>query len=214
MISLKDYAKKHNVSYEAVRKQVVRFKDEIGDHVKKVDRIQYLDDTAEKFLDERRSRNPIIIEQVNKDLQIKTLEENIKMLLSEKAALETEIKELYKEQARQAKEVAAAEQNQKLLIDTQRNLEESQKRIAEAENLIKETEKKTAEKIKEIEEKAAEDISKAEKQKFDAEQKVLQRDAEIDDLNIKLQEEKDRPLTFWERVTGKKRKEQHGGELQ
>ena len=49
MISLKDYAKKKNVSYEAVRKQVNRYRDELGDHLYKKDRTQYLDEEGEAF---------------------------------------------------------------------------------------------------------------------------------------------------------------------
>ena len=42
MISLKDYAKNKNVSYEAVRKQVNRYKTELEGHIHKVNRTQYM----------------------------------------------------------------------------------------------------------------------------------------------------------------------------
>ena len=73
MITLKDYAKKKNVSYEAVRKQVNRYRDELGDHLYKKDRTQYLDEEGEAFLDEKRASNPVILVEHDKDDQIEEL---------------------------------------------------------------------------------------------------------------------------------------------
>ena len=55
MISIKDYAKNKGVSYEAVRKQVNRYKDELDGHIHKQNRTQYLDDEAVTFLDSKRA---------------------------------------------------------------------------------------------------------------------------------------------------------------
>lgn len=73
MISLKDYAKKKNVSYEAVRKQVNRYRDELGDHLYRKDRTQYLDAEGEAFLDQKRAANPVILVEHDKDEQIEEL---------------------------------------------------------------------------------------------------------------------------------------------
>lgn len=73
MISLKDYAKKKNVSYEAVRKQVNRYRDELGDHLYKKERTQYLDEEGEAFLDQKRASNPVILVEHDKDEQIEEL---------------------------------------------------------------------------------------------------------------------------------------------
>lgn len=67
MISLKDYAAQRNITYEAVRKSVTRYKDELEGHITIVDRTQYLDDEAVAFLDEKRKKNPVVIIQQNKD---------------------------------------------------------------------------------------------------------------------------------------------------
>ena len=53
MISIKDYAKQKNVSYEAVRKQLVRYKDELQSHITTKNRMRFLDDYAVNFLDPR-----------------------------------------------------------------------------------------------------------------------------------------------------------------
>ena len=73
MISLKDYAAKRNITYEAVRKSVARYKDELDGHIIKIDRTQFLDDEAEAFLDEKRQKNPVVIIQQDKDEQIEQL---------------------------------------------------------------------------------------------------------------------------------------------
>jgi hypothetical protein len=73
MISLKEYAQKKNISYEAVRKQVNRYRNELGDHLYKKDRTQYLDEDGEAFLDQKRASNPVILVEHDKDEQIEDL---------------------------------------------------------------------------------------------------------------------------------------------
>lgn len=82
MISMKDYAEQKNISYEAVRKSVARYKDELEGHIVKVDRTQYLDDEAVAFLDEKRQKNPVFIIQQDKDEQIERLEREVDALKS------------------------------------------------------------------------------------------------------------------------------------
>lgn len=81
MISLKDYAKNKGVSYEAVRKQVSRYREELEGHIQKVNRTQYLDDEAVAFLDAKRQENPIVIYEVSKDEEIQRLTDENKALL-------------------------------------------------------------------------------------------------------------------------------------
>lgn len=73
MISLKDYAKQNHVSYEAIRKQVVRYKDQLDDHIIQDGRTQYLDDIAVAFLDEKRQKNPVVVYQQGKDEVIESM---------------------------------------------------------------------------------------------------------------------------------------------
>lgn len=108
MVSIKDYAKEHGVSYEAVRSQVARYMDRevdgfrLSDHINKVGRTQYIDDEGAAFLDERRSRSPIVIQQEERDETIErlrtrvdelqarliTAQDEYRVLLSEKHAIE------------------------------------------------------------------------------------------------------------------------------
>ena len=84
MITLKDYAEKHSISYEAVRQQVDRYKDDLQEHISKQGKTRYLDEEAEAFLDAKRATNPIVIIDNSKDDRIEELEgqcEALKVLL-------------------------------------------------------------------------------------------------------------------------------------
>lgn len=88
VITLRDYAKQNNISYEAVRKQVVRYQDELAGHLIKDGRQQFLDEEAVAFLDARRQKNPVAIIQIEKDEKIDQLEHENKLLLQELATVQ------------------------------------------------------------------------------------------------------------------------------
>lgn len=81
VVTLRDYAKQNNISYEAVRKQVVRYQKELEGHLIKDGRQQFLDEEAVAFLDSKRQKNPVAIIQMDKDDQIENLERENKNLL-------------------------------------------------------------------------------------------------------------------------------------
>lgn len=91
MISLKDYAAKNHVSYEAVRQQVKRYAGDLEGHIIKVSRTQYLDDEAVAFLDEKRKRNPIIIQEASKEQAIQALQDENKALLLKVTELQDQL---------------------------------------------------------------------------------------------------------------------------
>lgn len=82
MISIKEYAEKNHISYEAVRKQVARYRDTLKEHIIVQGRTQYLDDDAIAYLDEKRATNPVVIIESDKNTQIeelRTQNENLKI---------------------------------------------------------------------------------------------------------------------------------------
>lgn len=81
MITIKDYAKQKGVSYEAIRKQIKRYEDELEGHLVKQNRFLMLDDEAVRFLDSKRSENPIIVYEQNKDEELEQLRHENKVLL-------------------------------------------------------------------------------------------------------------------------------------
>lgn len=81
MITIKDYAKQKGVSYEAIRKQIKRYDKELEGHLVKQNRFLMLDDEAVRFLDGKRSENPVIVYEQNKDEELEQLRKENKVLL-------------------------------------------------------------------------------------------------------------------------------------
>lgn len=132
MITIKDYAKSHGVSYEAVRQQIGRYIDRevdgfrLADHIVKVDRTQYLDDEATTFLDERRAKSPVFIQQEERDETIERLRAEVDLLQKRLIAAQDEYRDLLKEKH------AIEMREQGLLADKQR-IEEFKAAALEAE---------------------------------------------------------------------------------
>lgn len=127
VISLKEYARIKSVSYEAVRQQIARYREELGDHVVKDGRQQFLDEEAVAFLDERRQKNPVVIYQENKDEELERLRTECQQLLEElngaKDRIIAQQDKLY--------ELAASEQKMLLLESTSKAAEERAARADE-----------------------------------------------------------------------------------
>ena len=160
VISLKDYAKQNNISYEAVRQQVVRYKDDLAEHIIRDGRQQFLDDEAVAFLDSKRQKNPVAIIQMDKDEQIESLRNEKEALLIKLASVQDELlQEKNKVQA---------------LIDEQRG----QIALLEADNEAQRV------KVAETEKKASEDVQKArdeletEKKRFEDKEYLMQQEIE------------------------------------
>lgn len=153
VITLRDYAKQNNISYEAVRKQVVRYAKELGDHIIKDGRQQFLDEEAVEFLDAKRQKNPVAIIQMDKDDKIRELEETNKNLLIKVAQQAEELREADK---------ALAKVDQ-LLLSAKEDKERAEALEAQNADLSAEKEKaeqKEAEALKEAE-KANLELSEA-----------------------------------------------------
>ena len=100
MVSIKDYAASHGVSYEAVRRQIARYSGRemdgfrISDHIIKVNRTQYLDDEATAFLDARRAQNPVVVQQEQRDETIERLRAEVNLLQKRLIAAQDEYRAL------------------------------------------------------------------------------------------------------------------------
>ena len=132
MITIKDYAKGRGISYEAARQQISRYMERevdgfrLADHISKVDRTQYLDDEAVTFLDERRAKNPVIVQQEERDETIERLRAEVDLLQKRLIAAQDEYRDLLKEKH------AIEMREQGLLADKQR-IEEFKAAALEAE---------------------------------------------------------------------------------
>lgn len=156
VITLRDYAKQNNISYEAVRKQVVRYQDELAGHLIKDGRQQFLDEEAVAFLDAKRQKNPVAIIQMDKNEQIEQLENENKQLLLKLATVQDAL-------------LAEKEKTQQLLDE-----KKDQIALLEADNEAARV--KTAQAEKEAQE-ASKRLSEERKQ-FEDEKHLLQQEIE------------------------------------
>lgn len=135
VISMRDYATKHGVSYQAIWKMANKYEKELEGHISTQNRTRYLDEEAQAFLDERRRVSPIVvIEETSKEEK-----EKLRQELEER---DTIIKEL------QARIISLQDEKMSLIADKAKAelyLEDKAKTEAE---LVKTTEELTDTKIK------------------------------------------------------------------
>lgn len=87
-VSLGDYARQKETTYEAVRKQVKRYEQELEGHIFKEGRTRFLDEYAVEFLEERRNKNPVTIINNNKADELAAAKEEIAELKAKISLLE------------------------------------------------------------------------------------------------------------------------------
>lgn len=88
LLTLADYAASRQVSYEAVRRQVVRYAPELGAHVMRQGRRQYLDEEAVRWLDGHRDKNVAIVLDRSDELEAAKKEiDELKLQLAKQALL-------------------------------------------------------------------------------------------------------------------------------
>lgn len=122
LITIKEYAQKKGVSYEAVRKQISKYKDnELHGHIVKVKKTQYLDEYAVVFLDEKRRESPVVLMREDRNERIEELERENKALLLKVAELQ--------EQLLQEKDNVKMLQQEKIeLLETRENVAKEEKK--------------------------------------------------------------------------------------
>lgn len=91
LVTIKQYADSQNVTYEAVRKQIVGYGEELKDHIIRKGRTQYLDEWAVEFLTARRRENPIILLSRDKDEEIEDLRTQVESLQAQLMTAQNEL---------------------------------------------------------------------------------------------------------------------------
>lgn len=114
LVTIKQFADSQGISYEAVRRQVVRYSEELSGHVIRQNRIQYLDEKAVEFLKERRRESPIILQTIDQGEEIGRLQAQVESL---KAQLVTAQNKLLEAQERV---ISLQDEAQKALEDRAR----------------------------------------------------------------------------------------------
>lgn len=147
MITIKEYAAAHGISYEAIRKQVAQYEAELAGHIVVQRRTKYLDEEAVRFLDEHRQQNSVSVMLDDRKAKVTELEEENRRLMKEIARLQAEgnnfrdqIIDLLKERqayledkGRVSLMLEQHEQQGKDLEKALEDLSESQKQVAQTQ---------------------------------------------------------------------------------
>lgn len=172
LVTIKQYAEDQGISYEAVRKQVVRYSDELSGHIVKRDRRQFLDQWAVDFLTEKRRQSPVVVVSMDRSEENERLREEIDSL---RVKLMTAQNELLSEKDRVIQ-----------LQDEAKKMIEDQSRYT----ALLEDNKAKEEKLREAESREA-DLSR-QIETIQTEAEDLRRQAEEDQKTIEdLQKERD-----------------------
>lgn len=97
LVTIKQFADSQGISYEAVRKQLQKYSEELSGHVIRKDRTRYLDEKAVEFLKERRRESPIVLQTIDQGEEIGRLQDQVESL---KAQLVTAQNKLLEAQER------------------------------------------------------------------------------------------------------------------
>ena len=148
MITIRDYAKENNVSYEAIRKQIKRYEDELNGHIIKQNRTQFLDDVAVDILDQHRKENPVVIINKDTDSRLKQLEDENKNLLIKVAQQADKISQLNEDLKNKIEQMTSLllENNEKTLL-----LEQKKDQAEEINQLKEQLDREKKEQLNEIE---------------------------------------------------------------
>lgn len=135
MITIKQYADKWSISTQAVYAQLKTHQEELEGHIHKKEgsNARWLDEEAVAILERIRETNPTVIERDNSQEKIEELENNIKVLMTENAAMANKLSETLEWKAEKAVEIAQSEMNQKLLTIREEQYEDEKKRADELE---------------------------------------------------------------------------------
>lgn len=80
MLSISEYAKQKQISYQAVNQQIKRCQKELKGHIIKKGKTRFLDDEAIEFLNQKRKENPVTVVQEGRTERIEELQEQVKVL--------------------------------------------------------------------------------------------------------------------------------------
>lgn len=80
VMTLREIAEKLDVSYESIRRQVVRYDKELSGHISRQGKTQYLDAEGFEFLKNRRRASPVIVKHDDRTEELKNLREEAESL--------------------------------------------------------------------------------------------------------------------------------------
>ena len=149
LVTIREFADLQGITYEAVRKQVVRFSEELSGHVVRKNRTQYLDEVAVKFLQERRRESPIILQNMDQGEEISRLMDQVESLRAQLVSAQNKLLES------QERIISLQDEAQKALEDKARytalleDNETKEKKLQETEDQLRRVEAERDEAVQE-----------------------------------------------------------------
>ena len=149
LVTIREFADLQGITYEAVRKQVVRFSEELSGHVVRKNRTQYLDEVAVKFLQERRRESPIILQNTDQGEEISRLMDQVESLRAQLVSAQNKLLES------QERIISLQDEAQKALEDKARytalleDNETQKKKLQETEDQLRRVEAERDEAVQE-----------------------------------------------------------------
>lgn len=132
LLTIRQFAEQEMVSYEAVRRQLERYKDDLQGHIIRKGNTRFLDETAVNFLSEKRKDNPIIESKRNYQGEIEQLQEQVENLKIKLLEAQQKIINLHELETENAKNKLLLElKNEQIEQDRQRMQERNDSLIGE-----------------------------------------------------------------------------------
>lgn len=141
--SIKQIAEEQNVSYEAIRKQIARYSEELKGHIIRKNRTQYIDQWGYDFLKEKRRENPIILMNMDTNEQLEELKVQVDFLKNQLLESQKKVIELQEENQKSIESKIRYE----ALLETTKEKDE---RLKDAQEQIQDLKAEGAIKAKEI----------------------------------------------------------------
>ena len=149
LVTIKQFADSQGISYEAVRKQLHKYSEELSGHVIRKDRTRYLDEVAVKFLQERRRESPIILQNTDQGEEISRLMDQVESLRAQLVSAQNKLLES------QERIISLQDEAQKALEDKARytalleDNEAKEKKLQETEERLRRVEAERDEAVQE-----------------------------------------------------------------
>ena len=200
VMTIRQYAQQKGVSYEAIRKQIKRYQDDLRDHIIIKNRTMYLDEQGVEFLDKKRNDNSVISRRDDAEEELKALRQQVD-------ALRSKIVELQEAVIKSKDDVIAlSEANRKLTGENVVLLEDKTRlqaaildKVAEIETAKQDREnareaaevaKEEATRAKEEAEAARKDLLSVEQDRDRAREEVVEVSAEKENAEKALEQER------------------------
>lgn len=91
LVTIKQFAESQEISYEAVRKQINRYSDELSGHIIKQGRKSFLDKWAVEFLETKRRERPVVLASIERTEENEYLREQIEKLKTQLLSAQNEL---------------------------------------------------------------------------------------------------------------------------